>query len=1159
MIKKIVKHTFIVTLTLLMVCVLLILFLINSTVGARWVFDFLSSEDKTVLQFSGIEGSIANELKLSQLHYKDDALHIVAKNVAYKIADIQWFSGGVVFEMVGVDSLMLRVSETNENVINNDKKFEGLILPLGFKIEQSFVNAIDVQLNGYTEQFHDLNFSVKGNEQSLKVVDFSVKHDLIDIDADGEVILSAELDYDVVAKFNANDMGLSGSSRLTGNMSELKSHHNFNLANHSIDGDYVVVLDVELLKDGWPFYCKLTSDQTQFRGVNAEINTLNIEMLGDMYNYHIKGSSIAEYNDLTEHLIQIDGDGNIQSLSFNQFSVRHGDGLIYNLMNIDWKDNISINSQMTFTNINPEIYIKDWHGVVDGTVNFQGEYYAHNDFELSVSDIDFIGELKDQEFKLMGSAQVQNGGIDIDNGYLALGDNKVTFAAKTVDDNVSGDFDADINDLSLINQDFKGKIMAQIALNGQWNEAHTYELSGLVKANDIKYKDVTADGILMHGKGGLSSMMDLSLSGSHIRMANQELDELAVNLLGTVDEQQINIELKNKMLTSTLKAQGHWDQKNNMWSGTVNQHDIYPLTLNALWHLNDQIDVQLGSDLSISRSCWVEKYSNAQVCMNLNSQNDYKHYQGHLQLEKFALEPFHHLMPPELIISGNVDGETAIEVTGDDVIMNTRMELNEGALKYAMNDEESHITKILKAQFVAEYDNASFVNTNIQLDDGSYISMTSDILPGKNNWIELDGTLEGRFTNSRYLSSLTTEIKEMTGETIIDGTIKGALSRPQLAITAKQSGHVVLERLGSQLQNLSINLKNGSETGAFNYDISADTDSGSLSSHGDISLSKINKWQVNGRLAGRNFRLLTLPEIELNISPELDYLINDNQLMVTGDVYIPYGAVKIKTLPDSAVGVSPDVVIHNDMDNENTDVDELSVLFDINTHLQKPVKLNAVGLNTELTGNLRVSNLENPSIDGHGKLQLLNGEYTIYGQTLDITQGELVFNGPISNPSIDVLANRKSISNNVVAGVKLGGTINKLQSELYSEPQLTDLEILSYLITGSGLNQSVKLNSERLVQAALLLGLKKSSPVFSQIQSSLGIDVLTIKEGATTQQSSIEAGKNINENIYIGYNHGLFNRIGFWVLRYQLSESLRLETSQGENQSFDLIYVRKKK
>ncbi len=1163
MMKKVVKYTFISAIIMSVLVVFFVLFLLYTTTGARWALSFLSNDHSPEIQFSGIEGNLANELKLSSLKYNDDAVHVEARNIVYTIREIQWFDFGLTLDSIGVDSLVISLADVDENTINDDYEFAGLSLPFKFKVDRSFIKDMTINYSGGSEQFYDLSFSIHGEGESLVVNDFSVKHDIIDIKSEGKILLNAGLKYEFLMSFNLDDFGLSGSSKVIGDLNQLKSTHELHMDDEKINGDYHLTIVADLSKNDFPFHSTLISDHTKFKGLDAEIDSIAISVFGDMQNYQITGSSIGHYVGF-EHLIEINGKGDAQSLLFDQISIVNADSAINNTMNIDWENAITVSSDMVFTNVTPEAYIKDWKGVIEGNLSFRGQYFNQNDYELSVNEIDLIGELRDQDFKFMGSVNVKNDSIEVHKGHLTLDDNIVKFDGKTVNGNIAGNFYADISDLGSIHQGYEGKINTEISVKGQLNNPRAYQVSGFAKGRGIKMKGISAENIFWEGQGQLDSMVHLSLSGSQIIIADQHLDKVMVNLSGSLDEHLLEVELKNEMLMSSLKAKGQWNQQNNSWLVQVNQHDLHTSKLNTQWQLTNRINIQIGSDLSSSRGCWVEKYSNAHACLDFNSHNKYSSYQGHLELKDIALEPFEKLMPTELKVDGSINGYASIKVENHDVKVDANLALYDGILKYAIGNKEQHITTILNAQILAKHEHdSSLLTTDIKLDDGTYFSIKSDLSLGKNDELELDGSIKGAFTNSRYLSSLSEEIKEISGEMSIDGTIKGSIKRPLINLNAKQNGFVILERLGSQLKNLSISVNNNYEMVGldhkFDYTVSGETDAGSLTSKGQVSLDEDNNWQVKGALNGENFRLLTLPEIQLQVSPELDFIFKDDKVMITGDVNIPYGAVKIQTLPESAVVVSPDVVIHSESYEENLNGGEISVLFDINTHLENPIELNAVGLNTQLTGNLRVSNIQNASINGYGKLQLHNGKYQIYGQTLDIFKGELIFDGLISNPSIDIIAHRKSISENVLAGVELGGTINTLQSELYSEPLLPDLEILSYILTGRGLNQESKLNSERLIQAALLLGLKKSSPIFSQIQSTLGIDVLAIKEGTTTQESVIEAGKKINEDIYIGYNHGLFNRIGFWILRYQLNKSLRLETSQGENQSIDLIYVRKKK
>ena len=72
-----------------------------------------------------------------------------------------------------------------------------------------------------------------------------------------------------------------------------------------------------------------------------------------------------------------------------------------------------------------------------------------------------------------------------------------------------------------------------------------------------------------------------------------------------------------------------------------------------------------------------------------------------------------------------------------------------------------------------------------------------------------------------------------------------------------------------------------------------------------------------------------------------------------------------------------------------------------------------------------------------------------FGQRLTIERGRLIFDGPIDNPALDIVALRKNLQ--VEAGVKVTGTARVPRVELTSEPPVPDGEKLSWLVLGQGL------------------------------------------------------------------------------------------------------------
>ena len=191
-----------------------------------------------------------------------------------------------------------------------------------------------------------------------------------------------------------------------------------------------------------------------------------------------------------------------------------------------------------------------------------------------------------------------------------------------------------------------------------------------------------------------------------------------------------------------------------------------------------------------------------------------------------------------------------------------------------------------------------------------------------------------------------------------------------------------------------------------------------------------------------------------------------------------------------------------------------------------------------------------------GKLTLREGRYKAYGQQLQIERGELIFNGPLNNPQLDIRAVRRA--QDVVAGIQLSGTPSQLRSNVFSEPPLSDPEALSYLLTGRPLASATSAgDGDMLNNAAFALGLSGAGSITSQIRSELGLDTLAVEGGA--EDGRIIAGKRFGDRLLVEYGYGLIDRLGTLLLRYQLNNRLVLESRTGTVSNLDILYSVKKK
>jgi translocation and assembly module TamB len=212
---------------------------------------------------------------------------------------------------------------------------------------------------------------------------------------------------------------------------------------------------------------------------------------------------------------------------------------------------------------------------------------------------------------------------------------------------------------------------------------------------------------------------------------------------------------------------------------------------------------------------------------------------------------------------------------------------------------------------------------------------------------------------------------------------------------------------------------------------------------------------------------------------------------------------------------------------------------------------------TKVTGGMRLTVDPSRSMTANGTL-MLAGTYNAYGQTLNLEKGQLLFNGPLDDPGLDVRAVRMvgeaAAANQTTVGVELVGSVKAPRTRVFSTPAMSEADALSYLLLGRPLTGTGSEETATLQTAALSMGLQQALPAVRRIGQSLGLDELSVQTTAT-DAGALMAGKYLSPKVYIRYSYGLFNRIGGLLLRFKVNERLSIETRSGDQKSMDLLYT----
>jgi translocation and assembly module TamB len=231
------------------------------------------------------------------------------------------------------------------------------------------------------------------------------------------------------------------------------------------------------------------------------------------------------------------------------------------------------------------------------------------------------------------------------------------------------------------------------------------------------------------------------------------------------------------------------------------------------------------------------------------------------------------------------------------------------------------------------------------------------------------------------------------------------------------------------------------------------------------------------------------------------------------------------------------------------------------------------GLNTALSGTLRLRSTDSSPIHASGSITTNGGQYEGYGQQLEIERGILNFQGAPGNPSLNIRALRKGLA--VEAGVDVTGTVANPVVRLVSEPNVPDSEKISWLVLGRESEQIGSADASLLLSAAgAIFGGDGSRNIPKELVQGLGFDEFSIGPsenggasklpsqtvagatdvGASSNDKVVRIGWRLRPGLVLAVERGVSDASGALKLSWQLSRRIRMIGSFGTDNSVDMKY-----
>ena len=408
----------------------------------------------------------------------------------------------------------------------------------------------------------------------------------------------------------------------------------------------------------------------------------------------------------------------------------------------------------------------------------------------------------------------------------------------------------------------------------------------------------------------------------------------------------------------------------------------------------------------------------------------------------------------------------------------------------------------------------------------------------------LEGELHAHTAELGYITLYFPEVDKASGVLDANLALSGTLGTPLIEGTIRLS-NTELDFFQINLSLRQTEFEATLHANALDFNGSAHIGQGSLSAKGALA------WRDSlpygeFHMEGTELRVADIPEAQIDASPTLDFTIKGRQITVAGNVKVPYAKIVPADLTGAVRTSSDEVVVGKEQDDPNK---RFEVTSDITLALGDKVSIDTLGLKARLTGSVAVHSGADNITTGTGELSIEDGKYSAYGRQLDIQRGRLIFNGGvIEDPGIDIRAVK--VFPDVTAGVNVRGTLRQPRISYFSDPSLTQSQILSLLLAGGSLESVQNRNNS----AAAQLIAQGGAMLAQQLGSKVGIQDVGL-ESDLSNETSLVLGRYLSPRLYISYGVSLTQSLNTVKLRYTLSDHWTIKTEAGQARGADLVYT----
>ncbi|WP_392339833.1 translocation/assembly module TamB domain-containing protein [Moritella marina] len=890
---------------------------------------------------------------------------------------------------------------------------------------------------------------------------------------------------------------------------------------------------------GWPL----------FSPSFIETTAGSLSLQGDLDDYKITLSGLLDIDNAPLFDLDINGRGDLDGLVLSRVSAETLGGTVTASAKVDWVNEITVSSKIATSGVHLDKYWPDVKLQPSGDVrvDFKLQPKSNNDWLVDVHDINLVADVEGYPLTLQGQLTLnQNLYWRLNNFALFRGEDSIQLDG-IINEQFKLGGEMDVKTFAPYISGASGSTFGYFTVIGNkskpWLNFNLFTDNVSLQDNNLKRAELSGRISLTERPEGV-----LSLSGEELRIGEQVINKVGVEYQASSASNSLSLNVENDKNNAQLKIAGSWLGDN--WQGKVTKGRVNSEYGN--WIIDPNVTFSYeGKDnyLAVEQHCWNEKQ--ATLCLGFDGkldQADKFEFQLHdYDINKLALETANNLEIEGLL---NIESEVS---WGKEIPLQLNSELsivNGSMLIY--NEEESNTANFETLTMKVGLDESSLsVKANIKSHELGGVSADiriDDVFTTR----ELSGNIDIIDIDLSFMEPLIYQVDVLNGVVSGAGVIDGTLDKPKVIGQFNvNNGYLAGDELPVTLESFQFNIEVSGQNAAITG--TANSEKGIAKAVGSLAWGDSFNYEL--LLHGDNFEFDDNKGVKLQFSPKIKITGNDVGAKITGDIVIPSALIKVEQLPQSAIQVSNDVIII-DADNV-TNYQSYPLDVEVNIKLLDDVKINSFGLKSDITGAVTIVLDKDGNLFSDGILQFENGRYRSFGQDLYIRQGQVVFSGSIDNPLINVEAirNTELTEDNVIVGVRLIGPAKKPVFTIFSEPDMEQTRMISYLLRGRDIGSEDETSQDDVLKTLLISSsLGQGEGVIGFVGDTLGVKDFAIDTQGQGNDTRVEMSGYILPGVQIRYGIGIFSALSEVIVRYEIIPKLYIELVSGVDSAVDIYY-----